>query len=533
MGKGSRNRELRITENQASADSGVKLSRKQLIRQQEQKERTKRYITMAASIVILVGLIVAIVVVTLNKTPKLESTVSATSGEYEIDNSMMAYFMYSQYQSFVQQNYYYLSMYGLDPNKPLKNQTMAGGTTSWYVYFMNSAKAQVNELVALASEAQKKEYKLDEKELKAIDETMASIASSAKANGYPSVNKYLAASYVSGVTESAVRRCLELQYLASKYYTDLLESYEYTEKEIEKYVEDNPDQFYKFDYIYYTFNAEYDQDASDAEKKEALAEAKRKAEALLEKITDDKTFRELINEMEKAKKEEDKDEKKADSESGTGSSSSSEKDYSESFVTEGGRYSKDDEFSAWAFKDERKEGDKTIIERKDSKDNATGYTVYLLQKPAYKDEYMTQNVRHILFSTSTYGSKDKAKAEAEKILAEYKKGEMTEDAFAELAKKYSEDGNAEDGGIYEDVFKDQMVEEFNDWIYDEDRKTGDVEIVQTSYGAHIMFYVGEGRQAWKVNSENGLKSEQYEEELKELEKTYPVVYDDKKLTQIP
>lgn len=79
MGKGSRNRELRISEDQATANSGVKLSKKQLIKQQEKKAKIKKYITMIASLVIIIGLVVAIVVVSLNKAPKLEATVSATS----------------------------------------------------------------------------------------------------------------------------------------------------------------------------------------------------------------------------------------------------------------------------------------------------------------------------------------------------------------------------------------------------------------------------------------------------------------------
>ena len=48
-----------------------------------------------------------------------------------------------------------------------------------------------------------------------------------------------------------------------------------------------------------------------------------------------------------------------------------------------------------------------------------------------------------------------------------------------------------------------------------------------------MYYVGTGREAWKVNSETGLKNEEYEEYITELEKTYPVTYDNEKLTLIP
>ena len=36
-----------------------------------------------------------------------------------------------------------------------------------------------------------------------------------------------------------------------------------------------------------------------------------------------------------------------------------------------------------------------------------------------------------------------------------------------------------------------MVTEFNDWCYDAARKSGDTSIVQTQYGYHIMYFVGD------------------------------------------
>ena len=43
-----------------------------------------------------------------------------------------------------------------------------------------------------------------------------------------------------------------------------------------------------------------------------------------------------------------------------------------------------------------------------------------------------------------------------------------------------------------------MVTEFNDWCFDESREPGDTGIVKTSYGYHIMYFVGQGDQiAWE------------------------------------
>ena len=538
MGKGNRNRELRIADKpSATAGNGLKLSKMQLIRQQEKKAKIKKYVTMTASIAIVIGLVIGIVAVSLSKAPKLEKTVSGTSEKYEIDNAMMAYFMYGQYKSYVQNNYYYLSYLELDTSKSLKSQSPAGSKdTTWFAFFMNVAKNQVNELVALASTAQEKGLKLEEKELKEIDDTMKSIKEAAATNGFASVNKYLASYYVTGVTESAVRKCMELQYLASKYYTELTDSYTYTDAQIEKYADDNPDKFLKFDYIYYTFKPDAKSDATDAEKKKALEEAKAKADELKGKITDDKSFLELITEMEKAKEEEEKkNETGTSAASGSGTSDKEEKDYTKSYIKEGAAYEKDKDLTKWVDEKDRKVGDVTVIETKDG-DTVTGYSVYYLTKTFYKDEYATKNVRHILFGIGNYGDyadKAAAKKKAEEILATYKKGDMTEDSFSALAKEYTNDSNADKGGLYENVEKDTMVTAFNDWIYDESRKPGDTGIVETTYGQHVMYFVGDGKIAWKLTAENNLKSEQYDKELKDLEKKYPVTYDAAKLAQIP
>lgn len=72
----------------------------------------------------------------------------------------------------------------------------------------------------------------------------------------------------------------------------------------------------------------------------------------------------------------------------------------------------------------------------------------------------------------------------------------TEDSFAELAKDYSEDtGSAENGGLYDTVYKGATVEEFDKFCF-EGHKKGDTAIVygeSSSYaGYHVMYYVGEG-----------------------------------------
>lgn len=101
----------------------------------------------------------------------------------------------------------------------------------------------------------------------------------------------------------------------------------------------------------------------------------------------------------------------------------------------------------------------------------------------------------------------------------------TEEKFAELANTYSEDGGSNtNGGLYTYVYEGKMVEEFNDWCFDETRVEGDYAIVQTSYGFHIMYFVAHSCQ-WKDAVTEDLAINTLNEQLEEVVDLYPVRFD--------
>lgn len=126
-------------------------------------------------------------------------------------------------------------------------------------------------------------------------------------------------------------------------------------------------------------------------------------------------------------------------------------------------------------------------------------SVFTSQNIQKVDQNVT-NVRHILIQpeaaedgTISEEAWAAAEAEARRVLDEWKAGEATEATFGELAGTYSTDpGSSSMGGLYEEVYPGQMVTEFNDWCFDEARQTGDTDIVKTSYGYHIMYFVSQG-----------------------------------------
>ena len=42
-----------------------------------------------------------------------------------------------------------------------------------------------------------------------------------------------------------------------------------------------------------------------------------------------------------------------------------------------------------------------------------------------------------------------------------------------------------------------MVAAFNDWCFDSSRKPGDTGIVETTYGYHVMYFVGNTEQTYR------------------------------------
>jgi peptidyl-prolyl cis-trans isomerase D len=102
--------------------------------------------------------------------------------------------------------------------------------------------------------------------------------------------------------------------------------------------------------------------------------------------------------------------------------------------------------------------------------------------------------RHILLrpEANTQEAYNAAKAKADSILNLIKKGAD----FAELAKKFSVDGSASNGGDLGWFHHEQMVKEFSDACFN--AKKGEPMIVETKYGIHVVEVTDKGKEVKKV-----------------------------------
>ncbi len=454
---------------------------------------TKKYVTeKQRKIRVLIAGLLAVVILSaafitvgvlysnhLNSGSSMRDTISFESENFEVNNCMMTYFLFSDFFNTYNQYGSYFSAMGLDPHSSMQAQAY-DEESSWFDYFLNNTANAVQSYVIYAEAAKAKDFVLDELD-DLVNEQIDLIKETAQ-KAEKDFDTYLTNTYGPGIKESDIRDALELQIYASKYYEKVEKDYSDSldDEDYEKYYEANKTALDKIDYRSYTLSAGVAEDADEATKNAAYAKAKADADALLAAATDSEAFVSWVN-ANLLEKNADLETPLTDDEIKTKAET----------ITEGASIADGSDLATWAVEEGRKAGDTKLVD-----DGAGNYTVYLLEKTPYRSEDKTVDVRHILIKTGTDLSDDDAKAKADSILAKYESGEKTAEAFDALAKENNEDSNS----LYENVTEGQMVAEFNDWIFDETRAEGDTGIVKTQYGYHVMYFEGAGNAKWQTEA---------------------------------
>lgn len=336
-----------------------------------------------------------------------------------------------------------LASYFFNPQGNLTEQVYNNETgETWADHVKEYTNNTLVEMTALYNAGKDAGFEADEEIIESINAEWDYLKAVASAYGY-SANSYAELNYGRGVNEKVFKEMYERYLYAYSYAEYVSDSEVVTESEIDEYYSENSELFdcVSFKSYFVSGSAAEGEDA-DA----AMAAAKEKAEAVL---------------------------------AGTEEAEFTDSDY---IV----HASVNSAYADWLFDEARVAGDKEVFETE------TGY--YVVEFVEINDiHYNTVNARHILVapsSTSEDSAWQEALKNAEKYEAEWKELGGSEENFATIAAKYSSDSSASKGGLYENIFKGQMVEEFEDWCFDPARKVGDSEIIKTSYGYHIMYFSG-------------------------------------------
>lgn len=433
----------------------------QLAQQQAEAERRKtrtKYIIIGVIVVLLFAFIFLY-----NSSLPSRYLTGATIDGREYSVAELNYYYSSSYQTFYSTYGQYIQ-YGLffDTSKSLADQDYSEDQT-WREYFLDQALANMKQVQALCDAGEAAGFELSEEYQTQYDEAVSELETSWQTNGYSSLAQFLNMVYGKGVDEALVKQEMYRGLYASAYAEHVYDSYEYTPEELSDYYTENADKFDFINYATYTVIPDEDDDGS----------SKTAMETMVSELdgTDEDSFAAYVSEHY------DGDEIKTSSTQGESLSES---------------------YSEWLLDSGRKAGDCTLIDT----DN-TLYAVMFLGRE--NNQYATRTFRHILIKAADEDGDDVTSAEeiqaavdrAEEIYDEWKSGDATEDSFAELANEYSDDtGSNTTGGLYEDVYKNQMVAPVNDWLFaaTEPGETGVVEYNEGgSYaGGHVLYYVGEG-----------------------------------------
>ena len=431
--------------------------------------------------------------------------------------------------SVAEMNYYFLDTvnsnsylgYMVDNNTPLDEQEYGDGQT-WADYLLETAVTSARDNYAIYDEAIANGYTLTEEDQAQIDQQIQTMETYASLYGYNSVSALLRANYGAGCNESNYRAYLEVQAIATGYNNQIVEGLTYTQEEIDAEAAENPADYTSYDYRYYLVSTSnyYETDA-DEHTEEETAAAKEAAQAAAQQLLDDsqgdgEKFWEAahalmhVNDGEEATGETEPEETTGETQpEETGDTTEEEDTHEDTTLYENTlKSSMPSILSDWLTDSARQAGDTTVIEAS----NDAGYYAVMFLGSNDNTEVPTVNVRHILISTSDSVTAEDARSQIEEIQAEYEE-DPTEEHFAELAETYSSDtGSNTNGGLYENVAPGQMVEEFNDWIFADNRQAGDVGIVETDYGCHLMYFVGDGEYSYRDTLVvNALMQAEYDE----------------------
>lgn len=483
----------KVTENKEQTEQKVmtKYDRKvQKRKEEKEKEKKEERISTAIGIVVLVALVCLVASFPIR-------TYLATHETYVVVNGEAVNKVEFDYQYNLTKNNYitqygsYLTYFGLDTSKDLSTQ-MYSDTLTWQDYFEQNAVESLKQNKALMAEAKAAGFTYDTTdEYNTFKETIKTSAASAGI----SEKEYVRSIYGSYATMGRIEEYVKNDMVMNAYYQKLQEDNAPSDDEIQSYYEENKATYDSVDYRLTTIEADLPTEPTElADPVEATTapDADTDGTATTD-TTQDTAYQpsdaEIAKAMEDAKVLADDAEKTVAKD---GEAHENEKKSSVNYL-----------ISDWLFDDARKAGDTTVI----TNDNSHCYYAVAFEK-RYLDETPSADVRVIIPTEDKTG---------EEILEEWKSGAATEDSFAELCKKYTQDTSAvENGGLFEQVTKTGMTEELSNWIFDNSRQAGDTVAITVSDTTYVLYYIGQDQPKWKINIKNTLVSDTMSQHMQDI-----------------
>ncbi|MBQ7715564.1 MAG: peptidylprolyl isomerase [Clostridia bacterium] len=439
-----------------------------------------------------------------------------TLGEYNLFFRTLYLTLITYYQNNYGEQYesYLLSQEGFDVNKSLKEQECPYYEGTYYDYFTSIVKKNCTEIAVFLDYAYKNGIELTDEEKENNEAQVQSVIEDAKEYSSSLSDYYLDEMKIT--TEDVIRSYYTKTVLASKASDAYAEDHPSTDEEIKAEFEANPINYSVVSYLAYTMQVDEDSTETTVHKYADELAASETPEEFTEYVKN--YYYDVLYPDVEDLAEFDPD----------------------SLIMSNIPYSEGLEFLDWLFK-EAKVGECYASYSNEDK----VCTVYMLTSAPKLNDYTSKTVRHILLMPSSFDNDDaKCYAEVERIYDLYK-ADPTEENFAALANEYSEDPDYEydengnptstktektSGGLIENIELGKTVKPFERWAFDEARKPGDTDIVKSSYGYHIMYFVGDGIEI--TTGTDNIKTALYQKNFDAYVESLDITYDEEAIANI-
>jgi hypothetical protein len=562
MGKGTRNRQVRAEDKLTSPSTNAQKQSKGVV-----------YGTWALAIFTIVLVLSLLFSALVSSGLFLRAGNAMKTDDYEVDGAMMSYYMHSIYSSEVSSYQKMLenmgitsasslvyTYMGLDPNVDLKKQTHKSSGKTWFAYFADQAKEQVEEILIYCQAAKAAGIVLDDEDKASIDYEIQMLDIYSQLYG-TSLNVYIKNLYGEGVKEKDVRRVLELNALASKFAQKVQDDFydASTDEKVNAFFDKNKNDYISADFLVYEYTAAFDTSIKDAEEKKSdylikKADASVKADQLKAATTREEFETIVKNNWMEEKKQSYTDKYYADYlKTAEGSTDEEKKAAAEKKVqekleedakavvdgmlTEKYKYSVSDDLGKWIF------GEKDVaaatvnstkkIENSGNNDEKGTYKVkvYFLVRAASPVEDTTRNFSYMIMSEKDFKEEEaKAALELFKLEAKQDKESLEKIATGESYKKSTFNS-------MEDLKKGLSgSDEIDEWLYNVDRKAGDYELITYTYEKvkyyAIVYVEAISYEEWYVDARDGMVAEEVETWYEEQQKKYSVTVNDKVINRV-
>ncbi|MCL2227148.1 MAG: hypothetical protein FWB97_05920 [Oscillospiraceae bacterium] len=374
---------------------------------------------------------------------------------------------------------------------------------TWADFFIERALENMSELVQLYTAAMEYGFELTAENRADIDNQFhflimeGEMAASMQPHIHPNAMSFLQAVYGSSLNESTLRRVLEFTFTALFFSEHVRESFSYSAAELEAHYLEYSDELDIFRYrvmlvspertdpLDFETGAEFEE-AQDAAAEEALLRA---AEILATVVTEEDFIAAALEFDEVLYS-----------------------DPRSTLVEQQGSFV-DPDFIDWLSEPGRAEGDITsfeeahgtyilfFVERDSNNYNLVAMRQILLLREHVAPEAFYDGEDDPEFIEAVENAEADARARAELALEFFQTSGSTEEAFLDVMEVFTDDTT--EGGFYDEIAKFsyfgqdvrtmRVVEELEQWLFDESRQVGDYEIVRTeAFGYHILFFYGRG-----------------------------------------